>query len=435
MASQARSLWRTRRSGSSRARIWPRLGGRRLRPPPVLSGPRDVRAVRIGPSRLIVGRVLGGLARPGRDERAADSQQTPPAAPPERSETRAEGELDGTVLRLLADTVAGGMPFERALLTVAGAVERPRMAATLRAIHDHIAAGRPVDASLRLAGVERHLRALISGGSDVGRLAEGLASAATLRERQAAVRRQVRSAMVYPLVVMLVAVLVLVIVSVSVVPQLEATFIELGSELPTATRAVMVVAGALRDPFLWGAIGVSGGAVAWSSRRSSRTPGRARGSTLRAVGQIVERVPIVGRIRRDVDITVATRVIATLVSNGAPLVVALQVGADSSATSTVREGLASLTVTVAQGGRLASCPALAAIFTPIERELLAIGEERGLLAAQWERLAERRLDALEARLQTLGSLVEPLMVVVVGLVVGGTVTALYLPSFRVLDLL
>jgi len=391
--------------------------------------------VRIRSSRLIIGRALGGFKRRapgGSDREVGRARAVVTSARPKGSGPR---DLDATALRLLADTVAGGMPFERALDAVARGVERPQVVTTLRLVQRHIAEGRTVEESLRLAGVERHIRALISGGAEIGRLVEGLASAALLRERQAAVRRQVRSAMIYPIVVMLVAVLVLVIVSVSVVPQLEATFIELGGELPAATQVVMSIAGALRDPRWWGFIGASSVIIGWTVRRSSRTSLGSAGRSGRVVHNLIDSAPIIGRVRKDADVAVATRVIATLAGNGAPLIIALQAGADSSTTSSVREGLAAARATVSRGDPMTSCAALSALFTPIERELLAVGEERGLLAAQWERLAVRRLEALESRLQTLGALVEPLMVVVVGLVVGGTVTALYLPSFRVLDLL
>jgi type IV pilus assembly protein PilC len=216
-------------------------------------------------------------------------------------------------------------------------------------------------------------------------------------------------------------------VSVSVVPQMERTFLDLGGELPRPTRIVIGVARIVRSPLTWL---VGGGVLAaarlaltrqrTSSQRGSSTDGRARAW---------------GPLRRLTDTAVAARVIATLVSNGATTVDAFATAGASAGHPLVRHHLLELAAISASGRPIVETEAVHWLLHAVEREMLAVGEERGLLSQQWERIADRRIAALERRLALFGTLAEPVLVIVVGLIVGGTVTALYLPSIRVLELI
>lgn len=390
-----------------------RRGGRADRPDRAARVHRPVdraRAVARGPVR--VGRVLGG---PGtRAARGPLSRHGAPGPP-----------LEAQDLRLLAELLQAGVPMLGALETLARNARGGRTVARLRAAADAFAGG--ADAASVLATGSSHVSALLRTGERVGRLAESIATVADLEERLAAVRRRVLSALAYPLVVLVIASAVVALVMTTAVPQMAATFDDLGGDLPRLTRLAIRLVEVVASP---GAVATvsGGGMVLLLLRRRGRSAGPARGS-----GASGHRLP--GRLGRDLESVVAVRIIATMLTHGVPLVAALDAAAASATDRRVRAAFLGAAARVRAGGRLVDAQELGALLSDADVVVLGIGEERGILAQQFARVAERRLATLERRLELVGVLAEPLLVLVVGLLVGGVVAALYLPSFRVLELL
>jgi type II secretory pathway component PulF len=343
-----------------------------------------------------------------------------------RRNTLATG-IEGPALLLLSELLVAGVRLDRALEALERATERPQQQAVLRDVRMAVQGGRSFTQAVGALRLPAHVRALIAGGERVGRVADGLRAAADLSARLDAVRRRFRQALTYPVVVLAVALAVLVIVSVSIVPQMERTFLDLGGELPRATRAVVALATIVRSPWTWGMTALAGASIPWLLARARE--GEREGHLVRVV------TAIVGPFRRMLDTAVATRVIATLLAHGASSVDALATAGGSATHPEVRRDLLELAAIAGSGRPIASTAIAARLFHPIECEMVAVGEEQGLLAPQWERVADRRINDLERRLDLLGTLAEPVLVIVVGLIVGGAVTALYLPSIKVLELI
>jgi type IV pilus assembly protein PilC len=323
--------------------------------------------------------------------------------------------------------IEAGVRLDRALGSLERASGNPAHRRVLAGMRTSVEGGRTLTDVIVDMEIAPSVRALIAGGERIGRLGDGLRTAAELTTRLAEVRRQVRSAMVYPAVVLGVAILVLVVLSVSVVPQMERTFADLGGELPRATRIVVGIAHAIGSPWTW--LVALASVAAWALSMGGRHgPPRHRTTRLRSSAK---RAPL----RRSTDIAVAARVIATLLAHGATSVDAFATAGGSAVHPAVRQDLLELAAVAASGRPTAETDAVGRLLHAVEREMLAVGEERGLLAQQWARIADRRLVTLERRLALLGTLAEPVLVVVVGLIVGGTVTALYLPSMKVLELI
>lgn len=335
--------------------------------------------------------------------------------------------LDGPTLLLLAELLAAGVRLDRALASLERATQRAPQQAVLHDVRVAVQAGQSLTNALATLHLPSHVRALVAGGERVGRVADGLRSAAELSARLDAVRRRFRQALTYPAVVLAVALIVLVVVSVSIVPQMERTFLDLGGELPAATRVVVAIATVIRSPLTWAIVGLAAVSVA---ALLARTRAGAGGGILVSIATAV-----VGPFRRRLDIAVATRVVATLLANGATVVDALATAGGSTAHPQVRRGLLELAAVAGSGHPIATTTCAAQLLDPMECEMIAVGEEQGLLAPQWERVADRRIADLERRLDLLGNLAEPVLVIVVGLIVGGAVTALYLPSIKVLELI
>jgi type II secretory pathway component PulF len=353
------------------------------------------------------GRVSGGRGRSGPAQRRPNGRVATHAPDPDE-------------LRLLAQLLEAGVPVLEALSTLAAHARNQRRRRGLAAAAEEVAAGRSVAEVLGRSSA--HVRAVLAAGERVGRLAAATESAAELEERLAAVRRRIAAALAYPGFVLLVAVAVVLVLVTTVVPEVEATYRDLGGDLPVLTRAVVAASRWLRRPLtLLGVVALISLVVLRILVAGGSSPGRRRG--------------IPGPIGRSLDVAVAARVVATLLRNGVPLTDALDSASGGSSRRDVGAGLSALADRVARGGRLSDADELATLLPAADRAVLAVGERQGLLAAQWERVAVRRLAAVERSLEVIGTLAEPVLVLVVGGIVGAVVMALYLPSFRVLELL
>jgi type II secretory pathway component PulF len=373
-------------------------------------------------------RALGGLTGPASRQDARAAPETRPTSVTSGSGDSRAGRIDVANLRLLAELIAAGIAVDEALETLAGLAATSAVRHGLTSVGTNVSAGVPLSVALAPV-VPSHVAAIVAGGERIGRIADGLAAAADLAERLADVRGQVRRAMVYPAVVLSVAVLVLLIVATTIVPPLEATFRSLGGELPFPTRLVLAVAGALRSP---GAFGVVG-AILLARTSFRRLPIDA---TFRvALRRTLDAAPVLGRIAGEIDVVVATRVVSTVLSSGGSLLDALRLAATSVRLARTALALDGLVEGVATGVGLGHGDHLERLLGPLERSMVLVGEQRGMLALQWARVAGRRLTSLEQRLERIGTVIEPALVVVVGLIAGGAVAALYLPTFRVLELI
>jgi type II secretory pathway component PulF len=420
------------------------------------------------------GRVLGGAPRqpqvPDIDELGAADTVVGPgvvARPPGRWSP------DATELRLLSELVDGGLTLEQALAQLREVGRAGRRGAGLARVHDEVRAGRSLPDALADVAASRHVVALLAGAELSGRMAPGLEAAATLLEGMAELRATVRRALVYPAIVLTVGIGVLLVVSTTVVPRLEVTFADLGGELPTATRMVVAFSELLRSPWSLAACTAFGAAllvrravatsgphvatrvaqwwrpvaaiVAAAGRAVPRTSDAAHGDGLsdevlargfrRRLARFAPRVPIIGPLRLAIDVAVSSRVVATLVDQGVAAHVALDLAADGMALTHVRHALRHAARAMRSGEAGTGATELGAVLDPLELRMLDVGAAQGILPPQWARVAARRARQLEGRLSALGATVEPLLVVAVGLLVGGAVLALYLPSFRVLELL
>lgn len=294
-----------------------------------------------------------------------------------------------------------------------------------RAVSRRIAAGVAIATALEEVGAPAHVVALVVAGERTGRTADALRGAGTLTGRMEDLRSTLGRALVYPGVVLGVGVVMLMVIALTVVPQLERTFLELGGELPLPTRIVLAASEVLRSVWF-----VAGAAIVLALRRPLRSGLERTGLAGRS-----RRLPVARRFNADVAVTVIARLVATMLAGGVPFVDALREAARALAPGADRERVLSAVRSVEQGGSAFDDDALGPLIGPVDREILAVAERTGLLAEQWRRVAERRAQALDERIAGIGAALEPLLVVIVGVIVGGSVIALYLPTFRMLDLI
>lgn len=349
-------------------------------------------------------------------------------------------------LHLLAELLDGGVPLLDALRTLGDmAVERPTRSAFVH-LASCVHGGVPLAVGLAALRVPPHVHMLLDSGERIGGLPAALRSAAELTARLEALRTEVRRAVVYPGVILAIGMVILTIIAVVVVPPLERSFADLGGELPRATRFVLAASRPFSSPLTLVVLVLAGLMVtvlrrasspmgaAWSRR--PRADGRSRMAAPWPLLEVVrDHLPLSGRLRRDLRLAVIAHVVATSTRGGVPLDVALRHVADGLPAGRTQQALEASADALVQGRDPFEDDALGRILDAGERELLRVGGRNGLVAEQWARVAGRRDRALETQVRRVSVVIEPVIVALIGGVVGGAVLALYLPTFRVLDLL
>ena len=371
--------------------------------------------------RRPLGRVLGGGAT-GRASIGAP-QRTAPWAP------------SAVAIDLLAALLESGLPLTDALATIEGsAVDAPTRGA-VRHLKDRVRAGHDLSSSLEELAAPAHVRMLVDGGERTGRLVPALRHAARLTERLDVLRSEARRALVYPGLVLAIGLAILVVIAVAVVPPLERTFADLGGELPTATRVVLAVSGPLSSPSAWTLVVLGCASILLGRRWSASSESIPPWVRARRIPFSADHLPLWGSLRRDLRLTVLAHVMATLSEGGVPLDTALRQVAETIGSQRVAQVLEEASVVTQRGSSPFVPEQLGRLLDAAELAMLGVGEGTGLVAEQWSRIARRRDRALEERIRRTSVVIEPVLVALVGLVVGGAVLALYLPTFRVIELL
>jgi len=328
--------------------------------------------------------------------------------------------------RQMATMMRAGVPLVHAFDVVANSARSPKLVAVIEAVRQDIAEGASLTSALaKFPAVFDDLYvSLVGVGEQSGTLETMLERIATYQERTQATRRKLAKAMTYPGVVVLAATVVTVLLLIYVVPQFETVFAGVGADLPAFTRLVIGISDDLREnwPILLavGTLCVAGFMAA--HRRSTRF------RDLR--DRCVIKFPIAGEIAVKASVARFARTLATSVAAGMPLVEALRAVVGTTGNVVYARAIRHLRDQVAAGQPLAASMRDSRVFPDMIVQMVAIGEESGSLDDMLARAAAHFETQLDAAVDNLTSLVEPLLMAVLGVVVGGLVVAMYLPVFQ-----
>lgn len=328
--------------------------------------------------------------------------------------------------RQMATMMRAGLPLVRAFDLVASGAKAPHYAELVRAVQSDVAAGVSLAEALgkHPAAFDELYRNLVAVGEHTGTLDATLARIATYQETAAATRRKLRKAMTYPVLVLLAAGAVAAVLLVAVVPQFEAVFAAAGADLPAFTRFVIGASDVLQS-WWWAfvliplALGV-GLAIGW--RRSPR---------LRVLAdRLVLRLPVMGRVVANAAVARIARTLATAMTAGVPLVEALAGVAGAAGNAVYAQALGKVRTAVAEGAPLHGSLGETGAFPNVVVQMVAVGEEAGQLEEMLGRVADQFEAEVAESVDNLTTLLEPLLLGVLGVVVGGLVVAMYLPVFQ-----
>ncbi|MCY3837603.1 MAG: type II secretion system F family protein [Gammaproteobacteria bacterium] len=328
--------------------------------------------------------------------------------------------------RQMATMLRAGIPIVHAFDVVAGSARSPKLVAVVETVRQDTAEGAPLTSALaKFPAVFDDLYvSLVGVGEQSGALEVMLERIATYQERTQATRRKLAKAMTYPAVVVVAAAIVTALLLIHVVPQFETVFAGVGADLPGFTRLVIGVSDGLREewPMLL-AVGTLVVLGFTTARRRSR-----RFRNLR--DRCVIKSPIAGDVVVKASVARFARTLATSVAAGMPLVEALRAVVDTTGNVVYAQAISHLRDEVAAGQPLAAAMRDCRVFPDMIVQMVAIGEESGRLDDMLARSATHFEAQLDAAVDRLTALVEPLLMAVLGVVVGGLVVAMYLPVFQ-----
>ena len=331
--------------------------------------------------------------------------------------------------RQFATMINAGVSMVRSLNILAEQSESKPLRNALNDIKDQVEQGQSLsDSMARFPKIFDNLFCgMMKAGEAGGVLDAVLLRVAGFLENQNRLNTQVKSAMAYPLTVLFFALIISSVMLLFIVPMFAGMFEQMGAKLPAFTQALVDLSKALTS---WQAIfiPISAGAVAYGYRVVNSTP---KGAL--AIDRYKLKLPVLGDLIRKVSVARFSRTLGTLLKSGVPLLPALEIVRDSIGNLVVAAAMEDLRISVSEGEGLAKPLERAGVFPPMVVQMVAIGEETGAIDAMLEKIADFYDEEVEAAVHALTSMLEPIMMVGIGGIVGSIVIGMYLPIFDIVN--
>jgi type IV pilus assembly protein PilC len=329
--------------------------------------------------------------------------------------------------RQLSTMISSGMSILRSLYVLEEQTENKFLKETIVAVRKDVEAGLSLsDAMARHPKVFSPLFvAMTQAGEAGGVLEDALLRVADQLQKDAALRRQIRSAMVYPTLVVVFAVGVMMALVAFLVPVFEGVFKQFGGKLPAITEVSVMMSHAVTG-YWWLIFLSAAAAVVGFLQWKKSSWGRPQWDRFRL------RVPMkIGAIVQQVAVARWSRTLASLTAAGVPLLLALDITGKTGGNVVVEEAMEGVITSVKRGGTIAAPLAEAPIFPTMVTHMVGVGEETGALDAMLDKIAEFYEEQVEASVKALTSILEPVMIIVIGGIVGFIVISMYMPLFTV----
>lgn len=328
--------------------------------------------------------------------------------------------------RQLATMLDSGVPLVQAFEIVGRGHEKPAMQDLLLSIKSDIEGGTSLSEAL-----EKHPRhfdglycSLVQAGEQAGVLDTLLDKIATYKEKTESLKKKIKKAMFYPAAVIVVAIIVTIILLLFVVPQFESLFQGFGADLPVFTQFVLGLSESLQNHGLWMLLGLVVIVVGFVQVKNRSAKFR------EMLDRLALRMPIVGNILTKAAYARFARTLATMFAAGVPLVEALESVAGATGNIVYENGVYEIRDQVSSGQQLQLSMRSVDLFPNMMVQMVAIGEEAGSLDSMLSKVADFYEEEVDNAVDALSSLLEPLIMAVLGILIGGLVIAMYLPIFK-----
>jgi type IV pilus assembly protein PilC len=324
--------------------------------------------------------------------------------------------------------IDAGLPLVQCLEILANQQEHKNFQKILLQVRQDVEAGSTLADAMR-----RHPKAfdnlyvnMIAAGEAGGILDVILQRLSTYIEKAVKLRNQVRAALIYPIAVIVIAAIVVAVILLKVIPTFAALFTSLGAELPLPTRVVIFCSNFLAR-YWWAFVALIAAGVFAFRRYYATYKGR------RVVDGAMLKAPIIGMILRKIAVARFCRTLATLTSSGVPILEALDITARTSGNAIVEDAIMGVRKSVEGGKTIVEPLRESGVFPNMVVQMIGVGEQTGALDAMLNKIAEFYEDEVDVAVAGLVKLLEPLMIFILGVVIGGIVIAMYLPMFTLIN--
>ncbi len=331
--------------------------------------------------------------------------------------------------RQLATMIDSGLSLLRALVILAEQTENAALQKIIAQVRNDVEVGTALSVALG-----KHplvfpplMINMVKAGEIGGFLDKVLVSIAENFENEVRLRGQIKSAMTYPVVVLIIAILATVGMLLFIVPVFEGMFASLGGELPVPTLILVAMADGLKIG-IFPLIAVIGLGMWWWSKHKNDLSVREKLDPLKL------KLPVFGDLFRKIAVARFTRNFGTMIHAGVPILQALDTVGQASGNLVIERAAKDVQESVRTGESLSGPLAQHPVFPPMVVQMMAVGEDTGALDTMLEKVADFYDQEVEATASQLTSLIEPLMIVFIGAIVGGMIIALYMPIFSVFEL-
>lgn len=328
--------------------------------------------------------------------------------------------------RQLATMIDAGLPLVQCLDILARQTSNKSFSKVLHSVKTSVEEGATFADSLR-----KHPRVfdelfvnLIAAGEAGGILDTILSRLSTYIEKSVKLKRQVKSAMIYPIAILCVAVLVVIVMLTKVIPVFEEMYEQFDdAQLPGPTQFILGLSHGFVGNWYWFFAG-GVGFFALLSFMLRNPNGRA------AFDRFILRIPIIGPVLRKVVVARFTRTLGTLLSSGVPILDSLEICAKTAGNKEVKKGVMYARAKIAEGQDLATPLASTGVFPGMVCQMIGVGEQTGAMDAMLQKIADFYEEEVDVAVAGLTSLMEPMMMVILGGIIGGMIVAMYLPVFE-----
>jgi len=328
--------------------------------------------------------------------------------------------------RQLATMMSAGIPMVQAFEIIGNGHEKPAMQKLVLDVKANIEGGSTLHESLAKFPLyfDSLFVNLVEAGEQAGALESLLDKIATYKEKTEALKKKIKKALFYPIAVLCVAVIVSIILLIFVIPQFEELFKGFGADLPAFTQMVVNLSRFVQHQGWWLACVIGGSIYAffYFLKRSKKMQ--------LAFDRILLKFPIIGPILQKAAIARFARTLSTMFAAGVPLVEAMQSVAGATGNIVYEEAVLRMKDEVATGQRLQRAMENTGLFPNMVVQMIAVGEESGSLDTMSGKVAEFYEAEVDNAVDSMSSLLEPLIMAVLGVLVGGMVIAMYLPIFK-----
>jgi type IV pilus assembly protein PilC len=328
--------------------------------------------------------------------------------------------------RQLATMLVAGIPIAQAFDIVGKGHENPSMAELINTVKNDIESGTNLTTALSKHPLyfDALYCNLVQAGEAAGILDDILDKIATYKEKIEAIKGKIKSALFYPTAVVVVAFVITTILLVYVIPQFESLFKGFGADLPALTKFVIELSEFFQETWWMMFAGIGGGAYmfAYTYKRSNKMQ--------HAADKLLLKAPIIGEIIKKATIARFCRTLATMFAAGVPLVEALDSVAGAAGNRLYYEGTMDIKSDVSTGMQLQVAMNSTGLFPNMVVQMVAIGEESGELDTMLSKVADFYEAEVDDAVEGLSSLLEPIIMAILGVLIGGLVIAMYLPIFK-----